>query len=219
MTTSTLPVTFVQPSERSARLLRAGVVAGPFFVLASLAQMPFKDGFALTKHAFSFLLIGSHGWVQTLVFAIAGVLYAAAGLGLLRSLSGRTRWFAAATALGLGVGKVIAGLNPPQPSFGYPIGTPEGPPAVLTTASVLHGVGFGLAVLCWVVLLVTLGVALRRRGAAGTSWLAFLAAAALPVVPAASGTSFGTVLLYAVVTAAYVVTSVALHRIANGVNG
>ncbi|MDV3220935.1 DUF998 domain-containing protein [Intrasporangium sp.] len=214
MSTSTIASVPLRQSERTHRLLRAGVVAGPFFVLASLVQMPFRDGFDLTKHAFSFLLIGPSGWIQAIVFVVAGLLYGLAGRGLLHAVGGRAGKVALVAALGLGVGKVIAGVNAPQPSFGYPAGTPDGPPTVLTTASILHGVGFGVAVLCWTVLLVTLGVVLRRRGARSTSWLTFLAAVLLPVVPATSGTSVATPLLYVVVTAAYAVTSVAVHGIA-----
>jgi hypothetical protein len=214
MTTSTVPTTLTQPSAQTRSLLRAGVVAGPFFVLASFAQMPFRDGFDLSKHAFSFLLIGPAGWLQAAIFVITGTCFALAGVGLRRTLRGRLRNVAFGSALAVGVGKVIAGLNAPQPSYGYPVGTPEGPPDVLTSASILHGVGFGLAVIAWIVLLVTLGIALRRSGRTGLSWLAFVVAAALPVIPATSGTSAGAIPLYVIATAAYLTTSVLLHRIA-----
>ena len=164
MTTSTVPTTEAGPTDQTRRLLRAGIVAGPFFVLAGFAQIPFRAGFDLSKHAFSFLLIGPGGWVQAVVFVAAAVLMALAGVGLRRILSGRTRTVAFGAALGVVIGKIIAGVNAPQPSYGYPIGTAEGPPAVLSNASILHGVGFGLAVTAWIVLLVTLGVVLRRRG-------------------------------------------------------
>lgn len=214
MTSSTVPTTVTRRSDRCLVLLRLGVVAGPFFVLASVAQMPFREGFDLSKHAYSFLLIGPAGWVQAVVFVVAGVLFAVAGVGLLRTLDERAGKVAFGAALGVAVGKVVAGLNAPQPSYGYPVGTPEGPPAVLTTGSILHGVGFGLAVVAWVVLLVALGLVLRRRGRTGSAWLAFIVAAALPVVPATSGSSAGAIPLYVVATTAYAATSVLLHRLA-----
>jgi hypothetical protein len=201
-------------THRAKRLLRAGVAAGPFFVIAGLAQMPFRDGFDPTKHAFSFLLIGPQGWIEMVVFLVAGVLYGLSGLGLLRVLGGRAGTVALIASLGLALGKAIAGLNAPQPSFGYPLGTPDGPPSVLTTGSMLHGAGFGLAVTAWMVLLVTLGLALRRRGS-GLCWLAFVVVVALPVIPATSGSAAGAVPLYVIATAAYLTTSFALHRLAS----
>jgi hypothetical protein len=212
--TITTPSPVATTAVRTSPLLRAGIVAGPFFALAGFAQMPFRPGFDLTKHAFSFLLIGDQGWIQGLVFVVTGLLYAAAGFGLRRHLRGRVGAIAAVLAVLLGIGKIIAGLNAPQPSFGYPIGTPDGPPAVLTTASILHGVGFGIAVLSWTALLVTLGVALRRRGVRGTGNLALATSPALLAVPATSAQPFGTVLLYVVVTSAYVVTSLTFARLA-----
>ena len=214
MTTSTIPVLTVQRSERTRLLLRAGAVAGPLFVLASLAQMPFRDGFDVTKHAFSFLLIGSHGWIQSVVFVVVGVLFAAAGAGLAAVVGGRVGKVAFVSAVGVGAGKIVAGLAAPQPSYGFPAGTPDGAPAVLTTASMVHAVGFGVAVLCWISLLVVLGVALRRSGETGTAWLVLIVAALLPAIPATSGASFATLLLYSVTISAYLVTSVALLRIA-----
>jgi Protein of unknown function (DUF998) len=139
--TITTPSPVAKTAVRTSPLLRAGIVAGPFFALAGFAQMPFRPGFDLTKHAFSFLLIGDQGWIQTMVFVVTGLLYAAAGFGLRRHLPGRVGAIAAVLAVLLGIGKIIAGLNAPQPSFGYPIGTPDGPPAALTTASILHGLG------------------------------------------------------------------------------
>ena len=214
MTTSTIPALNVQRSERQQLLLRTGAVAGPLFVLASLAQMPFRDGFDVTKHAFSFLLIGSAGWIQSVVFMVVGVLFVAAGAGLVDVAGGRIGKVAFVSAVGVGAGKIVAGLAAPQPSYGFPAGTPEGPPAVLTTASMVHAVGFGVAVLCWISLRVVLGVLLRRRGETRTAWLVFIVAALLPAIPATSGASFATVLLYVVATSAYLVTSVALLCIA-----
>ncbi|HEX6055754.1 MAG TPA: DUF998 domain-containing protein [Intrasporangium sp.] len=214
-TTRTISTTRApQRPERPRLLLRAGAFAGPLFVLASIAQMPFRDGFDVTKHPFSFLLIGSPGWIQSMVFVAVGGLFAAAGAGLLSIVGGRLGTVAFGSAVGVGAGKIVAGLAAPQPSFGFPPGTPDGPPAVLTTASVVHAVAFGVAVLCWISLLVMLGVVLRRRAETGTAWLVFIVAALLPAIPATSGASFATVLLYAVAISAYLVTSVALLRIA-----
>ena len=84
-----MPIIFTNPpaapvQHRRAQLLDAGVVAGPLFVLVSFAQIPFRDGFDMTRHAFSFLLLGPGGWVQIINFLVVGLLYIAAGRGLRR---------------------------------------------------------------------------------------------------------------------------------------
>lgn len=207
MTTTTASIG-AQPATSTA-LVGAGAVAGPLFLIAGFAQLPFREGFDATKHAFSFLLIGPEGWLQATVFVVVGLLFTVSGVGLRNTIGGRSGAVAAVFAGLLGVGLVVAGLNAPQPSFGYPIGAPQGPPEVLTTASVLHGVGFGIGILGLVGLLVTLGVALRRK-APGAAVLAFVAAVLLPVVPMTSMEPFGTVFLYTVMTAAFAATAVAL---------
>lgn len=52
---------------------------------------------------------------------------------------------------GTGLGLITAGLFHPDPGFGFPPGTANGPPKVLTYQSALHGVGFTLSFLSFVV--------------------------------------------------------------------
>lgn len=209
--TTTASIATYHPATSTA-LVAAGAVAGPLFVIAGFAQLPFREGLDPTKHAFSFLLIGPDGWLQATVFVVVGLLFTASGIGLRSTIGGRSGVVAAVFAGLLGIGLVVAGLNAPQPSFGYPIGAPQGPPEVLTTASVLHGVGFGIGILGLVGLLVTLGVALRRK-APGAAVPAFVAAVLLPVVPMTSMQPLGTVFLYTVMTAAFAATAVALTAV------
>jgi hypothetical protein len=67
--------------SRRVGWLTAGVVAGPPFAAASFVQIPFRDGFDMTLNAFSWLLLGSGGWVQAINFVVAGLLYVLSGLG------------------------------------------------------------------------------------------------------------------------------------------
>ncbi len=56
MTISQPPTSSPSREARATRaMLNAGVVAGPFFVLVSLAQAFTRDGFDLRRHAFSML--------------------------------------------------------------------------------------------------------------------------------------------------------------------
>lgn len=112
----------------SRTALSAGIIAGPLMVAVSFAQIPFRDGFDMTRHAFSFLLLGPGGRLQLLNYLVVGALYIIAGFGLSRTLGGRTGRAAQILATCLGAGLILAGIFPPPPSFGYPGGRrPEFP--------------------------------------------------------------------------------------------
>ncbi len=99
MTTHTFPITRPvagpgtgddRPSRSTpSRRIAAGAVAGPVFVAASFAQLPFQSGFDVTRHAFSFLLLGATGWVEEVTFIVAGALFVAGAVGIRRVLGGR----------------------------------------------------------------------------------------------------------------------------------
>ena len=63
-------------------LLVSGIVAGPLFVIASLAQAFTRTGFDLGRHPISLLSLGSLGWVQIANFVVSGVLYLAGAIGM-----------------------------------------------------------------------------------------------------------------------------------------
>jgi Protein of unknown function (DUF998) len=198
---------------QSRRWLSAGIAAGPLFVALSFAQVPFRDGFDLTKHAFSFLLLGPGGWLQACTFVFAGVLYLLSGVGLGRALGGATGRWAQVLISAVGIGMMIAGLFAPDPAYGYPEGAPAGPPADLSTSSVIHGLAFVASMLSWCTLLVVLAVWLRRSDERRWAIVALITAVALLAVPTVSGKSFGTVVLYVVVTAAFAITSALLAQV------
>ena len=199
--------------NRRSLPLDAGIVAGPLFVAVSLAQIPFRDGFDMTRHAFSFLLLGPGGWLQIINFVLVGLLFIVTGAGLRRRLTGRTGPAAQALATALGTGLIIGGLFPPPPSFGYPVGAPAGAPAQLTTTAILHAVGFITGVLSFTILQFVLAGWLWRHRQRRWAAVAMVTGLALLTVPPTSGLPFGTVWLYLVVSAAYLVTSVHLHRL------
>ena len=200
-------------SGQQTNLLRAGIVAGPLLAAVSFAQIPFREGFDMTRHAFSFLLIGPGGWLQRVNYLVAGSLYATAGIGLRAVLRGRTGIAAQCLAAGLGGGLIIAGAFPPPPSFGYPAGAPSGAPAHVTVGAVMHGVGFGLGVLSLCGLLLVLSGWLWRRHQRRSAAAALTAAAALLTVPPTSAQPWGTVWLYVAVTASYCLTAALLAHL------
>ena len=127
-------------------LLGCGLMAGPLFILASVVQGLIRAGFDLTRQPLSFLGLGDLGWLQQTNFILSGLLLAGLAAGVLRALSRSAAGiFGPPFILVMSAGLIIAGLYPPDPGFGYPIGTPDGVPVHITQRSVMHGVGFILS--------------------------------------------------------------------------
>lgn len=51
----------IRANRVTRSLLGYGMLAGPFYVAVSLAQALSRDGFDLTRHAWSLLANGEHG--------------------------------------------------------------------------------------------------------------------------------------------------------------
>jgi hypothetical protein len=158
------------PAARLTRsLLGYGVIAGPFYVVVSLAQALTRDGFHLDRHAWSLLENGDLGWIQITNFVLTGLMTVAAAAGLRRALpAGRSRTWAPLLIAGYGASLVGAGIFRADPAQGFPVGTPE-----ITAVSwhgtlhfVLGGIGFlGLIAACLV-----LGARFGRAGRPGLAW-------------------------------------------------
>ena len=112
-------------------LLGYGVLAGPFYVSVSLAQAVVRPGFDLSRHEWSLLANGPHGWIQMANLAVTGAMVLAFAVGLRRALADgpASRW--APRLIGVyGACLVAAGAFRADPAYGFPAGTPEGPGAV-----------------------------------------------------------------------------------------
>ena len=76
------------PATRMTRsLLGYGALAGPVYVVVSLAQALTRTGFDLSRHEWSLLANGPHGWIQVANFELTGLLALAVPY-LLASASG-----------------------------------------------------------------------------------------------------------------------------------
>jgi hypothetical protein len=143
-------------TRSSGVLLLCGVVAGPLYVLAGAIQMLVRAGFDPTRHALSLMSNGDLGWVQIANFLVTGILVIACSLGMRQLLHPGRGGTLGPILVGLyGLGLIGAGIFVADPALGFPPGTPEGPPAVVTRAGMLHfvsgGVGFlGLIGACFV---------------------------------------------------------------------
>lgn len=136
-------------------LLGWGAVAGPFYVLVSLAQALSREGFDLTRHQWSLLENGELGWVQVTNFVLTGVMLLAYSVGLRRALVGSAggTWSPVLTGI-FGLSLVAAGAFRADPALGFPPGTPAGAGAV-SSHGIVHfaaaGVGFvAVAASCFV---------------------------------------------------------------------
>ena len=64
-------------SQSTSKLLMAGFVAGPFFIVLSLLQAFTRDGFDWIRHPASLLSLGDLGFIQIANFVITGLLFIA----------------------------------------------------------------------------------------------------------------------------------------------
>lgn len=73
-------------SHQTARLLTAGIVAGPLFLALWVLQAFIRDGFDPGRHPISLLSLGHLGWIQIANFVVTGALFVACAVGLRRVL-------------------------------------------------------------------------------------------------------------------------------------
>jgi len=171
-------------------LLGCGVAAGPLYVTVVALQALLRDGFDIRRHAASLLSNGDLGWIQIANFLLTGALTIAAAVGIRRALRSRPGGTWGPRLLGLyGAGLIAAGTFVADPAFGFPAGTPDGPPATVTWHGVAHfgaaGVGFlGLIAACFV--FARSFAAAGRRG-----WAAFSAATGAVYLVAFAGIASG----------------------------
>lgn len=165
------PAAAATPSRTNA-LLTAGVLAGPTFVVAVLAQALTRDGFDPRKHPLSLLALGDLGWIQITNFVACGVLAFASAFGLRRALRGGRAGTWGPILIGTyGVGLVWGGVFSADPAYGFPVGTPDGAPEQLSWHGVLHGIAPAVAA---VALVAAAFVFARRFAAEGRrGWVAY----------------------------------------------
>ncbi|MGI5242531.1 DUF998 domain-containing protein [Dactylosporangium sp. CA-139066] len=135
----------IRANRVTRSLLGYGVLAGPFYIAVSLAQALTRDGFDITKHAWSLLSNGSLGWIQITNFVLSGLMIIAAAAGLARAVP-QSPWTARLVGV-FGATMIAAGALRADPAMGFPAGTPAGPGTVSW-----HGIGHltagGIGFLC-----------------------------------------------------------------------
>lgn len=164
------------PCDRATSVTRSllgyGVIAGPVYVLVSLAQALTRDGFRLDRHAWSLLANGDLGWIQITNLVLAGVMTAAFAAGLRRALRpGRGSTWVPRLVAAYGVSLVGAGVFRADPALGFPVGTPDGVAAQPSWHGLLHFASGGVGFACLIAACLVLG---RRFAADGRrDWAVF----------------------------------------------
>jgi Protein of unknown function (DUF998) len=205
------------PALRVTRsLLGYGIIAGPIYVLVSLAQALTRDGFDLRRHAWSLLSNGQLGWIQVNNFVVTGLMTVAFAVGLRRALGpGRGSTWAPRLVAGYGVSLVGAGVFRADPAHGFPSGTPDGA-APVSWHGTLHLVSGGVGFVCLIAACLVLArrfSAQGRREWAGLSGLTgVLVLAGFAGVALGAGSAWTTVGFTATVVLAWTwVSALAAH--------
>jgi hypothetical protein len=123
---------------QTRRLLRCGIWAGPIFTATFLAEGTVRDGYRPLRHPVSSLALGPRGWIQTVNFAVTGVLTLAGAAGL-RLTGDRLAGSRAGPVLvaAAGAGLIASAAFRTDPVGGYPPGTPD-MPAKFSRAGTAH---------------------------------------------------------------------------------
>jgi hypothetical protein len=167
--------------------------AGPLFVLVGLTEALTREGFDLTRHAWSLLSNGDLGWIHISLMVITGLLTMAGAAGMrraLRAAGGRGRTWGPLLIAGYGAGVFLAGPLVADPALGFPPGTPDGPPTQVTLPGILHFVVAALGFLC---LIAACFVFARRFAGQGErGWAAYSAVTGIAFFAAFAGVASGS---------------------------
>jgi hypothetical membrane protein len=84
---SPVPAGAGDPGTRVTRsLLGYGVIAGPLYLVAGLAEALTRSGFDITRDDLSLLANGPLGWVHITLLVVTGLMTVAGAVGLRRVL-------------------------------------------------------------------------------------------------------------------------------------
>jgi hypothetical protein len=193
-------------------LLAYGVLAGPVYVATSLGQALTRDGFDVTKHAWSLLSNGPYGWIQITNLVVTGLMSLALAAGLRRARVGA--W--APRLIGIfGASTVAAGVFRADPAMGFPAGTPDGTTEV-SWHGMLHFTFAGIGFTCLAAACLVLARRFAAEGARG--WAAYsrvtgvLFLAGFVAMFTSAGAAWGTLTFVAAIVLVFTwVSTLAAH--------
>jgi hypothetical protein len=130
------------PNEKQSttRLLSAGIIAGPFYIIVSHILAFTREGFDYVRHPASLLSLGDGGWMQIVDFVVSGLLFLAGGIGLGRILTeGIGRVWVRRLFYTVGIAMIMGGVFVADPAMGFPPGTPGGMATDMSWHATVHG--------------------------------------------------------------------------------
>ena len=172
-------------SRVTKSLLGYGVIAGPIYVVVALAQALTREGFDLTRHAWSLLSDGDLGWIQITNLVVVGLMTVAAAVGLRRA--GVGTWTPRLIGA-YGVSLVAAGIFRADPALGFPAGTPQDAKTI-SWHGMLHFLAGGIGFACVIAACLVMGRAFASEGRRG--WAAYSRIAGLVLLVGFAGTATG----------------------------
>jgi Protein of unknown function (DUF998) len=174
---------------KTRALLSAGALAGPSFVITFLVAGATRPDYDPSRHPISSLALGDGGWLQTVNFAVAGVLSLAlaGGVWSMRRLSTMDGWprrvRAGAVLIALwGLGFLGTAIFPTDAVSGYPAGTPSIPAG--TRDGMLHNLAALVGALALIIAFFVLAGGGRR-------WTAYSIGSAIVFIVAFGAASVG----------------------------
>ncbi|GAB2598341.1 DUF998 domain-containing protein [Pseudactinotalea suaedae] len=197
-------------------LLGYGVIAGPIYVVTSLVQASLRDGFDLTRHAWSQLALGDPGWVQVVNLVLTGAMLIAFAVGLARALvtGPGSRWSPLLIGV-FGLSMIVSGIFKVDPAGGFPDGLPT--PATISTSGLVHLGAGAVGFTCLTAGLLVLARRLSREGFSALAvWTRVVAVAFLVTFVGMASTASGGAGIIAFVVAVVAVMALlsvlAVHR-------
>jgi Protein of unknown function (DUF998) len=193
-------------------------LAGPFYVLVSLAQALTRTRFDLGRDEWSLLAVGHAGWIQTANFAVTGAMTIAGAIGMRRAL-GRdvvSGLWAPRLLVGYGMALIAAGVFTADPADGFPAGTAAGPDRHPSLHGTLHmvcgSIGFAcLIAACFVVARGLGSRGLDREAVASRLIGAAFAVAFLGIASGSTGVAINLAFTVAVIDVSAWLTMLAVH--------
>lgn len=179
MSTATPAAPALTGSTSTRGLLACGVIGGPLFIVVVVVQEFTRAGFDPRQHALSQLSLGELGWLQIGNFIVSGLLFIACAVGMRRVLRAAPAgtwgpWLFG----GFGAALIWGGVFVTDPAYGFPPGTPEGPPEAgsLTWHGMLHAVAPAVAGIAIVAACFVFARRFARLGERGWQWYSVAAA-------------------------------------------
>jgi len=196
-------------------LLACGVVAGPMYVIVTMAEALTRDGFDLRQHRFSWLTTGDLAWIHQLNMVLVGVLTVLFAVGVRQVMrTGRGAVWGPRLLELFGVAYIVGGLLTADPVAGFPPGTT--PEMVHTTwHGAVQNASRGASTLFLIAANIVIAMWFAVEGRRGWAWFY---GSAFPVVLAAL-TAVGFVVIgnysafaLAILTTPWIlVTALAIH--------